>query len=240
MSSRSSWLKNFLEGKGGIFVTNFLPSSCFCSLTLCPLQSCVFWESASRITSGLFFFSLSPIKKALSRVALNLQQIAKKWLKGFSAFCAPGAEWDARQWRCQPGLFSADCQGKEARGKEERKEIAQGWGHALHLFFLLICTVCIHPGSPHLAKPLRAAGSSTPVCSLSLWSVVQPLAEHVERKWLSVFDLHLQVRFGFCIPILWLSRRILAGERWINPWVLHSVLSITRLPERCWAPLFSW
>lgn len=56
----------------------------------------------------------------------------------------------------------------------------------------------------------------------------------------AVFDLHLQVRFGFCIPILWLSRQILAGERWLNPWVLPSVLSITRFHERCWAPLFSW
>lgn len=181
MSSRSSWLKNFLEGKGGIFVTNFLPSSCFCSLTLCPLQSCVFWESASRITSGLFIFSLSPIKKALSRVALNLQQIAKKWLTGSSSFCALGAEM------CVSGVASLaccvpDCQGKEARRKEERKQIAQGWGHALHLFFLLICSVCIHPGSPHLAQPLRAAVSSTPVCSLSLWRVVQPLAELTERK----------------------------------------------------------
>lgn len=60
MSSRSGWLKNFLEGEGEIFVTNFRPSSLFCSLTLCPLQSCVFWESASKITSGLFFFHSYP------------------------------------------------------------------------------------------------------------------------------------------------------------------------------------
>lgn len=185
MSSRSSWLTNFLEGEGGIFVTNFLPSSSFCSPTLCPLQSCVFWESASRITSGLFFFSTLSHKESFITCGLKLAANCKEMAQRLQLFLCPGS-WDARQWRCQPGLFSAHCQGNEARRKEGRKEIVQGWGCALHLFSLLICTICIHPGSPHLAKVLRAAVSSTPVCSLSLWSVVQPLAEPTERKWLSL------------------------------------------------------
>lgn len=85
-------------------------------------------------------------------------------------FLCPGS-WDARQWLCQRGLFSADCQRKEARRKEERKEIAQGWDHALHLFFPLICSVCVYPGSPHLAKLLRAAVAFTSFLSVcGRWS----------------------------------------------------------------------
>lgn len=177
-------LKNVLEGEGGIFVANFRPSSCFCSLlTLCPLQSCVFWESA-RSQVVFSFFTLSH-KESFITCGLKLAANCKEMSQRLQLFLCPGS-WDACQGLCQRGLFSDDCQRKEARSKEERKEIAQGWGHALHLFFLLICSFCTHPGFPQLAKLLRAAGAFTPVCSSSQWSVVQPLAEHIERNWLSL------------------------------------------------------
>lgn len=125
MSSRSSWLKNFLEGEGGIFVRNFRPSSCFCSFPLCPLQSCVSGNQQVRSQVVFSLFTLSLIQKALSRVALNLQQTAKKWLQSFSSFCALGAEMQVS------GFASVACSLQTARekrpgGKREESKLPRG------------------------------------------------------------------------------------------------------------------
>ncbi|KAB0396201.1 hypothetical protein E2I00_013335, partial [Balaenoptera physalus] len=63
------------------------------------------------------------VGKALSRVALNLQQIAKKWLKGISSFCALGAEMHVS------GFASVACSLQTARekrpgGKRKQKRLA--------------------------------------------------------------------------------------------------------------------
>lgn len=123
MSSRSSWLKNFLEGEGGIFVTDFRPSSGFCSLPLCPLQSCV--SGNQQVRSQVVFSLFTPIQKALSRVALNLQQVTKKWLKSFSSLCTLGAEMHVS------GFASVACSLQTARekrpgGKRKQSKLPRG------------------------------------------------------------------------------------------------------------------
>lgn len=132
-------------------------------------------------------------------------------------FLCPGS-WDARQWLCQRGLFSADCQRKEARRKEERKEIAQGWDHALHLFFPLICSVCVHPGSPHLAKLLRAAVAFTSFLSVcGRWSsLLLSTLRGIGCLWFSPPG-----KIWFSVFLLEYHCEILRERRLINPWVLH-------------------
>ncbi|KAF5912547.1 hypothetical protein HPG69_004219, partial [Diceros bicornis minor] len=107
------------------------------------------------------------VDKALSRVALNLQQIAKKWLKDFGSFCALRAEIHVS------GFASVVCSLQTARekrpgGKRKEKRLPRG--------------------SPHLAELLKAAVEFTSVSSFSLWSGVQPLVEHVEKNWLSLIS----------------------------------------------------
>ena len=66
-----------------------------------------------------FYFPCSSINKALSRVALNLLQIAKKWLKGSSSFCALGAEMQGSALARVPNSLQT-ARKKEANWKDER------------------------------------------------------------------------------------------------------------------------
>lgn len=116
---RNCWLENCLEeGVGVIFVTNFLPLPwlLFPYPSYPPGELCFLGSASRKTTSGLFFFPLSPVNKALSRVALNLLQIAKKWLKVSSSFCTLGAETQGSALAKVPNSLQT------ARKKKERNK----------------------------------------------------------------------------------------------------------------------
>lgn len=115
-----------LLGSGGGDLCYKLPSPALASvsLPLLPPGGLCFLGSASRkTTSGLFFFPLSPVNKALSRVALNLLQIAKKWLKVSSSFRTLGAETQGSALARVPNsLQTARKKKKRPTGKEKEKD----------------------------------------------------------------------------------------------------------------------
>lgn len=170
MSSRSPGLKTSWKEKEGSLLQTSVPPPASVPLPSAPRRVVFSGNQQVRSQVVFSFFTLSN-KESFITCGLKLAANCKEMAQRLQLFLCSGS-WDARQWLCQRGLFSVDCQRKEARREAERKEIAQGWDHALRLFFPLICSVCVHPGSPHLTELLRAPVAFTPVSFFSLWSVV--------------------------------------------------------------------
>lgn len=125
---------------------------------LLPSAPCrVVFSGNQQVRSQVVFSFFTPThKESFITCGLKLAANCKEMVQRLQLFPCPGS-WDARQSLCQRGLFPADWQRKEARRKEKREGLGQGWDHALHLFFSLICSVCVHPSSPHLAKQHKVA-----------------------------------------------------------------------------------
>lgn len=68
-------------------------------------------------------------------MALNLLQIAKKWLKGSSSFCALGAEMQGSALARVPNSLQT-ARKKEANWKDERERLLRGEIRPLVFSFL--------------------------------------------------------------------------------------------------------
>lgn len=209
---KTSWK----EKEGSLLQTSVSPPA---SVPLPSAPCRVVFSGNQQIRSQVVFSFLTlSHKESFITCGLKLAANCKEMAQRLQFSLCTGSR-DARQWLCQRGLFSADCQRKEARRKREREEVAQAWwDHALHLFFPLICSVSIQ-ALPPLAELLRLLHkpSQIPLWSLGVWC--SPLPSSFRE--LGCLWIHLQVSLVFCFPVWWLSNQILTGERLINPSVLH-------------------